>query len=476
MKPLHSASSSEAAVGAEPGEKKKLDHFRMVGEIESCSGSTVTICIRRNQQPLRGKEDDPEYQPFVLTLGGSLPTGAIGQIWELEVRREGQSLVVAAGRPYQPSAEDLAWIQKLEKQRSTAKKATGYSDKPAAARATPLPSPVIKPKPPGQTRTQEQADEPIVDATNAPSKSAAVASTPEAEVKEAPDYPPASPNADTNLTAGKMEVVVKLNQFPSDVRTVDKGWKEFEVDTGDCLVTITVKPKMFAALEQAQQSYPSWIAAISGQIGEMTATGFKLDSPSIKVFERKAKNSSQPEETTSKDNPSPSPATEPKQEPPAPNPTQRPAALHKPDSQQQPSSSVNPTDRIKQPGLSKTTPPAGQKQQRTISEQTLRPQSALPISKAETTSKRPEQKPGQKQPATSTPLSEPYSEKPAFKVKVNDQIFTGRDSVTLTQRVVRIDGKPVGQAKMVIVLGQPRIMQADGEVSQARNQAVLTSR
>lgn len=138
-------------------------------------------------------------------------------------------LVVVAGRPYQPSAEDLAWIQKLEKQHSTAKKATGYSDKPAAARATPLPSPVLKPKPPGQT-TQEQADEPPVDATNAPPKSSAVASTPEA--KEAPDYPPVSPNADISPTAGKMEVVVKLNQFPDDVKTVDKGWKEFEVDTG----------------------------------------------------------------------------------------------------------------------------------------------------------------------------------------------------------------------------------------------------
>ncbi len=104
------------------------------------------------------------------------------------------------------------------------------------------------------------------------------------------------------------------------------------------------------------------------------------------------------------------------------------------------------------------------------------PQSASPTSKAETTSKRLEQKPGQKQSTASTPLSEPQPEKPAFKVKVNDQVFTGRDSVTLTQRVVRVDGKPVGQAKMIIVLGQPRTMQADGGVSQGRNQAVLTSR
>jgi DNA mismatch repair ATPase MutL len=210
-------------------------------------------------------------------------------------------------------------------------------------------------------------------------------------------------------------------------------------------------------------------------MGSATATGFRLESPAIKVFERKTKDSSQPEETTSKDNPSQPRATEPQPLPSVPNPTQRPSALHKPDSQQ-PSSSANPTARIKQSGLFKTTPPASQQQQRVTSEQTFVPQSASPTPKAETTNKRPEKKPGQKQPATSTPLSEPQSEKPAFKVKVNDQIFTGRDSVTLTQRVVRIDGKPVGQAKMVIVLGQPRTMQADGGVSQGRNQAVLTSR
>ena len=145
VRPLHSQSDDEADLKAEAGERRPLDQFRIVGEIESCAGGTVTICIRRNEQPLRGKEDDPEFQPFILTLVGSLPTLAVGQICSLEVRREGQSLVVVAGRPYQPSAEDLAWIEKLHKQHSTAKKATGYGDTVAQSKATPLPSPVIKP-------------------------------------------------------------------------------------------------------------------------------------------------------------------------------------------------------------------------------------------------------------------------------------------------------------------------------------------
>ncbi len=178
-------------------------------------------------------------------------------------------------------------------------------------------------------------------------------------------------------------------------------------------------------------------------MGSATATGFRLESPAIKVFERKAMNSSQSEETTIKDNPSQSPATEPKPLPPVPNPTQRPAALHKPGLQQQPSSPANPTDRNKKPWLSKTTLPPGQ-QQRATSLASITAPACIPTSKAETTSKRPEQKLGGKQPTTSTPKSEPQSEKPAFKVKANDQIFTGRDSVTLIQRLVRVDGRPLG--------------------------------
>ncbi len=473
MKPLHSEDSGSQESGAEPRQKRELNHFRIVGEIETVVDGTITICIRRNEQPRKGQEDDPEYQPFVLTLEGSLPKKAIGQIWEVEGRRDGQMLVVVAGRPYQPSAEDLAWIEELQKQHSTAKKATGLADNAAAAKATPLPSPIIKPKPPGQTQATEQAEQPIVDATNAPPNSPAVPSIPEAK-EEAPDYPPASPNADTSPTAGKMEVVVKLNQFPDDVRTVDKGWKEFEVDTGDCLVTITVKPKAFAALEQAQQTYPSWVAAISGQMGSLTATGFKLDSPAIKVFGRKAKDSSQSEETTVKDNSSPSSTTSSQPLSPAQTQTQQHSSLPKPESLPQPSPAANPMQRpkehLKQQQPTKTPKNFGhgvdlEGGQASTNQPHLRQNQQLKQASAT-----------QKQAAASTPKSESQSEKPAFKVKVNDQIFTGRDSVTLIQRVVRVDGKPVGQAKMVIVLGQPRTMQADGGVSQGRNQAVLTSR
>jgi hypothetical protein len=90
-------------------------------------------------------------------------------------------------------------------------------------------------------------------------------------------------------TPGKMELTIKINEFPSDVKTVENGWKEFDLDCDGQEVTIKVKPKVFKKLEEAQANYPMWVAAIAGKMGELTNKGFVLDQPNIQVFERKPK-------------------------------------------------------------------------------------------------------------------------------------------------------------------------------------------
>ncbi len=90
-------------------------------------------------------------------------------------------------------------------------------------------------------------------------------------------------------TPGKLELTIKINEFPADVQTVENGWKEFELDCEGQLVTIKIKPKVFKKLEQAQADYPMWVAAIAGKMGEPTENGFVLDQPNIQVFERKPK-------------------------------------------------------------------------------------------------------------------------------------------------------------------------------------------
>ena len=93
---------------------------------------------------------------------------------------------------------------------------------------------------------------------------------------------------------GKLELTLKITEFPTDVQTVENNWKQFLVDCDGRIFTITVKPKMFKKLEEAQANYPLWVAAIAGKLGEATPDGFVLADPAIQVFEKKPKD---PKET-----------------------------------------------------------------------------------------------------------------------------------------------------------------------------------
>ena len=95
-------------------------------------------------------------------------------------------------------------------------------------------------------------------------------------------------------TPGKLELTIKINEFPASVRTIESGWKQFDIDTGEHIVTITVKPKVFKKLEQAQENYPQCVAAIIGQMGEKMDSSFVLKEPNIQVFERKSKEALEP--------------------------------------------------------------------------------------------------------------------------------------------------------------------------------------
>ncbi len=96
-------------------------------------------------------------------------------------------------------------------------------------------------------------------------------------------------------TQGKLELTIKISEFPADVKTIENGWKSFEIDCDERIVSVTVKPKVFKKLEQAQTDYPMWVAAIVGKMGEPTERGFVLNEPAIQVFEKKPKG---PKETT----------------------------------------------------------------------------------------------------------------------------------------------------------------------------------
>lgn len=83
-------------------------------------------------------------------------------------------------------------------------------------------------------------------------------------------------------TTGKLEIVIKITELP-EAKTVDNGLQYFELDCNGRIFSVTVKPKVWKKLTDAQANFPIWVGAIAGQLGAMTPGGFILDQPNIQV-------------------------------------------------------------------------------------------------------------------------------------------------------------------------------------------------
>jgi hypothetical protein len=89
--------------------------------------------------------------------------------------------------------------------------------------------------------------------------------------------------------SGKLELIIKFNELPTDVTTKSNGWKEFTLDCGGRPALVTVRPRMWLKLEEAQKTFPLWVASLTGQMGAPHGKGFVVIEPAIQVFERKAR-------------------------------------------------------------------------------------------------------------------------------------------------------------------------------------------
>ena len=90
------------------------------------------------------------------------------------------------------------------------------------------------------------------------------------------------------MTSGKLELTIKINELPN-AATIENNWKSFEIDCDGRIISITVKPKVWKKLEDAQANFPMWVAAIAGKMGQATEKGFVLEEANIQVFEKKPK-------------------------------------------------------------------------------------------------------------------------------------------------------------------------------------------
>jgi hypothetical protein len=87
-------------------------------------------------------------------------------------------------------------------------------------------------------------------------------------------------------TPAKIQLTCKLNQVPAYRDRPDQQVEFFLRDGNDRIFTVRMKPKLFKKL--IDHGYEQWVAAIAGELGPATETGFELLNPTIQVFEKKA--------------------------------------------------------------------------------------------------------------------------------------------------------------------------------------------
>ena len=90
-----------------------------------------------------------------------------------------------------------------------------------------------------------------------------------------------------HLVPGRLELTVKFSELPKPL-PVQSGLK-IGIQTGEGVVSAILATKVWRKLEQAAQSYPQWVAALSGSLDRIKDGEILLKHPALQVFEKKPK-------------------------------------------------------------------------------------------------------------------------------------------------------------------------------------------
>ena len=78
-----------------PPPETGVDQFQIRGRIADTDDQKVLLRLERNESPPPGREQSSQWQPFLLTVSGSLPEAQKEQFWELVCTRKDEYLTLA---------------------------------------------------------------------------------------------------------------------------------------------------------------------------------------------------------------------------------------------------------------------------------------------------------------------------------------------------------------------------------------------
>ena len=119
---------------------------------------------------------------------------------------------------------------------------------------------------------------------------------------------------------GKLDVTLKINLLPQ-AKPATAQTVVFAVNAEGQTVVVELKNKMWNHLKTAAETYPQWVAAITGKMGAAVAGGFRLMNPAVQVFEKKPKPDAAAPPAPEPKAAQPAPAPEPKAPEPPTSPT-----------------------------------------------------------------------------------------------------------------------------------------------------------
>jgi hypothetical protein len=185
---------------------------------------------------------------------------ADGQFWQAEAEvRDGAFVVTKAKGPYATPPKARLYVPEV------------VNGEPRQA----LPKPILKPK-----GTESKGRLPAI---HAPAIASAEAAPTPVSTK-----PLTAQEICPMATTAKISLTCKLNQVPTHRELADKRIEFFLRDgKSDRIFTVQMKPKVFKKL--TDHGFLDWFAAITGEIGPATATGFELVNAAVQVFEKQAR-------------------------------------------------------------------------------------------------------------------------------------------------------------------------------------------
>lgn len=91
----------------------------------------------------------------------------------------------------------------------------------------------------------------------------------------------------------KHTITLKLSALPPHQNTKN-GWYAFHLRSGPLRFSITVKPKVWLKMANANTEFKMWGATLTGEVTKQTSEGFVLDGVGVQVFEKKPKEKKEP--------------------------------------------------------------------------------------------------------------------------------------------------------------------------------------